>query len=230
MIVELIKFKNYEKITSLSPSYEYKIFGGYIRNVNFVTLSEFILDKEKEILSVEFDETKSKSSGYYLLGPNSLSSRDITYNFLTWEHIEVKKLKESIISYYREAIDFFNVVEKHNYPLKIKCWANVLRKGEELKVHTHSNNNNPYCYLSGHVTIQCENTQTIYINPSAGEDKYHTQNSPGKINIFQSNIPHHTTKHMGEKERITIAFDIKIDNLNLYKTVDYIDFNPYEIE
>ena len=35
-----------------------------------------------------------------------------------------------------------------------------------------------------------------------------SKNEIGKIILFQSNIPHYTTVHKSEKERITIAFDL----------------------
>ena len=36
------------------------------------------------------------------------------------------------------------------------------------------------------------------------------KNVPGEITIFPMCLPHYTNKHVGSKERITIAFDISL--------------------
>ena len=102
----------------------------------------------------------------------------------------------------------------------IQCWANVLRHGEEMKPHIHATHK--YTYLGGHITVQSENTSTIYINPINqinNPETYESINTVGKLTIFQNNIPHYTTKHLGKRERISIAFDIIVDeNYNDYDT------------
>ena len=57
----------------------------------------------------------------------------------------------------------------------------------------------------------------IYINDDCSKDNSiqiineYIIKYPGKITLFQNNIPHYTTKHMGKKPRISIAFDIIVD-------------------
>lgn len=213
MITEYICFKNGKKISDLTPTYEYKIFGGYITDMNFQELSNLILEKEKEILNKEC-ASNLINDGNTKLGPNSLTSRFRTFNVLKWEHPQIEKLFQNIKFFYHESLKSFNV--RYDNKLYIQCWANVMRKEEEIATHTHCYRDNSF--LSGHITIQSENTQTIYFNPTiydinkGYQESYCFDNFPGKINIFQSNIPHKTTKHMGNNERITIAFDILIIN------------------
>jgi len=87
----------------------------------------------------------------------------------------------------------------------------VLRKGQEILPHIHQTG--PWTYLGGHVTVQCHDTSTIYINPINqinDPELYISYNHVGKITLFQHNIPHYTTVYNGESERITIAFDISL--------------------
>jgi ABC-type oligopeptide transport system ATPase subunit len=87
-----------------------------------------------------------------------------------------------------------------------------MRNGEQIKAHLHSTC--PYTYLSGHVTVKCENSSTFYINPINqinDPEVYESKNSVGKLTFFQSNIPHYTSVHDGQSERITIAFNIIVD-------------------
>jgi hypothetical protein len=228
LITEYITFRNGKKISELTPIYEYRIFGGQITDVNFQELSSLILEKEKEILNKECP-LNLISDGNTSLGPNSLTSRFRTYNVLKWEHPQIDKLLKNIKFFYHESLKTFNV--KHDGKLYIQCWANVMRKEEEIKIHTHCNNDSSF--LSGHITVQCDNTQTIYFNPilydvnKGYQESYSFDNFPGKINIFQSNIPHKTTKHMSDIERITIAFDLLMINENVVATErkDLLEFN-----
>ena len=93
----------------------------------------------------------------------------------------------------------------------IMGWANVMRQGEKINPHLHSVK--PHSYLSGHVTIQCENTSTYYINPvnqlNEPEVKQ-LKNVPGEITLFPSCMPHYTDTHNASTERITIAFDLSL--------------------
>jgi hypothetical protein len=62
--------------------------------------------------------------------------------------------------------------------------------------------------------VQCNKTSTVYINPinQLNEPEIHdSPNQVGKITLFQNNIPHYTTKHTGDIERISLAFDIIIE-------------------
>ena len=89
----------------------------------------------------------------------------------------------------------------------------------------HLHNVTPYCYLSGNICVSCDDTSTIYINPINQINDpvtYESKNETGKIILFQSNIPHYTTVHKSEKERITIAFDIMLHKRNLKNLVKLI--------
>ena len=97
----------------------------------------------------------------------------------------------------------------------LKGWANVMRKGESIKAHLHSAQ--PTSYLSGHICVQCEKTATYYINPVNQLNEPYIEkisNEVGQIVLFPTCVPHYTDIHLGNEERITIAFDMILNNDN----------------
>ena len=71
--------------------------------------------------------------------------------------------------------------------------------------------------LGGHICVQCDDTSTHYINPINQINDpmtYESKNDVGKVSIFPNNIPHYTDIQKSDKERITIAFDLMIENPN----------------
>ena len=101
-----------------------------------------------------------------------------------------------------------------------------MRKGERIKKHIHGLN--PSSYLSGNITISCNNTKTIYVNPFEHDSEeniiersdkegicedfsqlmYPAQNVAGVMTLFPNYVPHLTTEHTEDDERITLAFEI----------------------
>lgn len=177
-------------------------------DIDYNALSKFILDKEIEIKNLPIPENKLVD-GQTMLGKNSLTARFRFFNVFNWDNPEVNKLKLAIYNEYLALLNYLDLPRRRAW---IQCWANVLRDGEEIALHSHGIEE--YTYLSGHVTIQCNNTNTVYINPhtwGANTEEIIKPNIPGNVTFFTSHIPHYTTKHIGEKERISIAFDIILD-------------------
>ena len=101
----------------------------------------------------------------------------------------------------RKGYETYNNIR--NTPLYVQCWANVMRKGEEIKSHKHTQNSNTLDALSGHLCVQVDGFTSTYYqgNPIL--------NKNGVISFFPSTIYHWTDKYMGDSERITVAFDIR---------------------
>jgi Putative 2OG-Fe(II) oxygenase len=208
MITEIVNFENGRLQTPTAPTYKCSIFGSYLYNINLDALSTLILEKEAEITSLDLPENMI-SHGFTGLGPKALTSRFKAFNVLSWDHPEVRKLKQEIRYIYNLSSEYFGFEEEER--VFVQCWANVLRKGEKMNVHRHSDNTDG-SFLSGHFTVQCKDTQTVYQNPFSDvinwPEYYSFNNYPGKINIFNSYIYHYTTEHNDDSERITIAFDL----------------------
>ena len=205
----IIRLKSPPKNNFFAPEWDYFIYEDIIKNVDFNKLSLFILKKEKEIVK----KYKYKDGDAYTgLGKNSLSSRWKQYNVLKWKDPEIDKIKNNIIKAHDSLLEELKI---NNNKLYIQCWAVVMRKGEKIKAHIHSTT--PDSYLGGHICVQAEDTRTAYINPVNQINDpliYYSKNDPGKITLFQQCIPHFTDTHKGDKERITIAFDLFLKKIN----------------
>ena len=211
--MKIFTFKSKPPLTPFAPQWDYSF--GYENISNLIDcpkIANLILSKEKNIIR-KFPPTDFVSSvdGYTGLGPKSLTSRYGYYNLIDWPEIEIKTLQDRIVEFHQKFLKELNI--KISNTLLIKGWANVMRKGEKINPHLHDVQ--PNAYLSGHVTIQCENTSTYYINPvnqlNEPEVKQ-LKNVPGEITLFPTCMPHYTSLHQGLKERITIAFDILLES------------------
>ena len=178
-------------------------------DIDCEALSNLILKKEPEIIK-KYPPTGFNgeyTDGQTQLGSNSLTSRFYHFNVLSWDGTDlVKKTIRSGYEAYTGLIDT---------PIYVKCWANVMRKGDQIKPHLHDIG--PTCYLGGHICVQCDDTSTHYINPINQINDpmtYESKNDVGKVSIFPNNIPHYTDIQKSDKERITIAFDLMIENPN----------------
>ena len=219
MITEIVNFENGRLQTPTAPTYKCSIFGSYIHSINLDALSTLILEKEAEITSLDLPENMI-SHGYTGLGPKALTSRFKAFNVLTWDHPEIHKLRQEIKYFYNLSSDYFGFEEEEK--VFIKCWANVLRKGEKMDVHRHSGDTDD-SFLSGHFTVRCADTQTVYQNPYSdvlhNPEYYYFNNQPGRISIFNSHIYHYTTEHKSDAERITIAFDLFYRHMPVGNTI-----------
>jgi hypothetical protein len=210
-IIDIFNFKSDARISPFAPEWDYFLAESQINNIDFSKIAEFLLKKEDALLKLPITIKTGIVDGYTGLGENSLTARYSEYNVFQFENelVELKELKKEIFNRYCGLMSILKI--KRN-KVWYQSWCNIIRKGEKMTPHIHSTS--PYCYLSAHVTIQCNDTSTVYINPINQINEPETYNSPnkvGKLNIFQTHIPHYTTEHKSDKERITIALDFNID-------------------
>ena len=207
--VNIVKFKSEPGRTFFAPEFDYTIFETQTFEVDFKELAKLLLSKEKEVL--EFPISTVSGDAYTGLKKDSTTTRFDKYNVLKWEGENIKHIKGNIISFHNHILKYFNQPPVNE--LYIQCWYNVMRKGEQIKPHLH--NIGPNCYLGGHICVQCDDTSTHYINPINQINDpmtYSSKNDVGKMTIFPDNVPHYTDIHNSDKERITIAFDLLIEN------------------
>lgn len=203
--MEIIKFVSMPRQTPFAPEWSYVLGEDTISDIDFEKIALIILSKEQEIIN----SYPGNNDGHTGLGENSLTSRFQHFNVFRWQEPEILKLKEKIKEKYKL---FLRKLEVNPCKVWIQCWANVLRTDEEIKPHIHTTS--PFSYLGGHISIQCEDTSTVYINPVDqinDPEIFVSPNAVGKLTIFQNCIPHYTTMHKGLRERITVAFDLYPD-------------------
>ena len=105
-------------------------------------------------------------------------------------------------------------------------WMNIMKKGDRIELHNHGFCNDSY--LSGNFTVSSDDTKTVYNNPFSQYTKenvlvkmvedgvddpsyYPSKNIDGKLTLFPSYIPHFTTEHKSDSNRITLAFDLRYE-------------------
>tara|TARA_A100001035_G_scaffold255153_1_gene229505 strand:+ start:542 stop:1078 length:537 start_codon:yes stop_codon:yes gene_type:complete len=152
-------------------------------------LAKTCLEQEKELLKLPWDGT----SGTTGLNENHVSTRSLQYNLFDWDTPETRELYTCSLEALKE---YNNKLGDPTPEVYIQAWLNVLRLGESIKKHHHYDDG----YLSANFTVQCDKTYTCY-------DPIVEENVAGKFTIFPSYVPHYTTEHTSEKERITIAMD-----------------------
>ena len=215
--MNLVMMKSGFKKTPFDVDYTFYIFENIISDVNFNVVSNIIKSKEKIILKTS---PRSDTDGNTGLGGDSLTSRFNYYNVLNWEDKNIQKIKNNIVNSINDL--YKKILQEKPKNLKIQCWANVMRKGQQIKPHAHTTSNN--CLLAGNICVDVDNTYTHYVNPFkwfVEQEIYSSKNEIGKITLFNANIPHYTDKVLS-KDRITIAFDIIDDTYSNYNNHNYI--------
>jgi hypothetical protein len=187
-------FKSPSPTNFFSPFYQYFLYEN-IFDFDVDKLKNYILSIEKDIIK----NTKPEGDGRTGLGKKSLTSRHMSFNLFNLN--ETIFLKNSI----KDNLKLFFKELKIPMPNAIygKCWANVMRKGDQIKRHRHSIES--ISFLSGHFCVEINKTNTYYIN-SFDDTAFISENKPGKITIFPSWIEHYTD--IASSRRITIAFDL----------------------
>ena len=203
-----IRFVSESPETVFAPVWDYSIAIKPIV-INTEDIAKIVLQKEKEII----DKYSGDDDGNTGLGVDSLTARFKHYNVLKWQEVVIAQLHQEIRIFHDEY--FAQVIGSEPPPLKVRCWANVMRKGQQIKKHTHSTH--PHSYLGGHFCVTAENTSTSYMHPYTQED-YVVENKPGEITLFPNYLTHYTSVHESDVPRISIAFD-----LVTYKSLVHVD-------
>jgi len=212
-----IPFVNEEPISPFAPEWRFFIAEKFLSRIDCNRLKDYLLNRQPEILSIK-DNLNDAGTG---LGNDSTTARFISYNVMTWDQPDINILKEEISimhdTYYRD------IVDRPTPKVSLGGWMNIMKKGDRIKRHNHGFSNNTY--ISGHFTVCCDSTKTVYINPHehCDEDKllvrvedgeeysdslYAATNTEGQLTLFPSYIPHFTTEHRSDSDRITLAFEI----------------------
>ena len=208
------RFFSAPPVSPYAPQWDFRVGTSICKDMDTNSLSELLLLKEKEVKNLPTTVIDgAESDGYTGLGSKSTTAKFQSYNILTWDHPEIKKLKSNIA---KSVIDYNNECgNKTPDVLWIQCWYNVLRFSQKIRPHHHSIS--PDCYLSGHFNVQVNNTSTVYMSPINqlnDPEVINIKNKVGDMTLFPSYIFHRTTPHYSLKPRITIAFDVKLHPLS----------------
>ena len=137
-------------------------------------------------------------------------------NIFSWREPVMLRFRDFVHQAYLDYLGSLDLQRRRCY---IQGWANIFSDGEKLALHTHDQS--PYAYLSGNFTVSCDSTRTIYYPPYLYQGapnkraSIEIQNEAGLLTLFPSALHHETSVHHAETERISLAFDIFLQDLDL---------------
>jgi len=131
-------------------------------------------------------------------------------------------LQEGITTGVENYIATLNIEQKEEFSTKIwitNVWINIATPGSYHRTHIHGNS-----HLNGIFYLQVpENSgETFVVNPypTGVESILKTPNSSISLSarrgvgyIFSSSLPHYTDPNHSESDRISLAFEIKLDTI-----------------
>ncbi len=184
-------------------------------NINVEKLAKKILKNEPRIIKkypAKGIDLKYDFDGQTGLGLNSLTSRSCHYNLLNWWGIGPLK------KWMRDGYEKYNNIK--GKPLYAQCWANVMRKGDQIKPHKHESwdGTSPVSHLCGHLSVQVDGSTSTYYEGSP------VLNKKGQMTFFPAHTFHWTDRYGNNSERITVAFDIHSEE---FYNVDIFDQYKY---
>jgi hypothetical protein len=217
----LYGWKSEPPLTPFAPSYKFYFIDKKIFSEEECKEWNVYLLKQEQILFNKY-RTAPMGDGGTGLGPTSITSRYPYFNLLDFDFHLVSELKTKIFNGIKTILSVFDNTAWQE-TLYANCWFNVLRQGENMKIHSHGYHKNSF--YGFHLTINATETFTTYIHPTNTfvQDPYNVPNKIGYLTLFPSFIPHGVTPNRYETPRISIAGDIYAstwldeDNTNLMK-------------
>jgi len=167
-------------------------------------LAKEILKRERALLM--------RSAAVGVAGKTTgVTTRWLDYNVLSWDLPEIQEVKTAIKGAYLFYLKKLGVARWSN---EIQCWANVLRKGDQLKLHHHNFRKRPV--ISATISLTSAKTGTCYVSPyvlrrqangdHAQEICFTTQK--GNLIMAPGWVSHYTTPNPVNAPRITLGIDI----------------------
>ncbi len=215
--ITYIPFMNEEPISPFAPSWRFFIAEKIISSIDCNRLKDYLLSKQSDILDIKYNINDGGTG----LGDDSTTARYRSYNVMEWDQPDISILKKEISimhgMYYRD------IVDRPTPEISLGGWMNIMKRGDRIKRHIHGFSNKTY--MTGHFTVSCDNTKTVYNNPyehwnedelllriEDGEEYndslYASTNTEGQLTLFPGYVPHFTTEHKSNTDRITLAFEI----------------------
>ncbi len=155
--ITYIPFMNEEPISPFAPLWRFFIAEKIISSIDCNRLKDYLLSKQSVILDIKYN-IKDGGTG---LGDDSTTARYRSYNVMEWDQPDISILKKEISimhsMYYRD------IVDRPTPEISLGGWMNIMKRGDRIKRHIHGFSNKTY--MTGHFTVSCDNTKTVYNNP-----------------------------------------------------------------
>ena len=218
--INYVHFLNEKLRSPFAPTWDYFIAEKLLSNIQCTRLKNYLLSKQQEVFAIK-NNLDDCGTG---LGNETTTARSGSYNIFTWDQPDINILKKEIASMCNNYHE--RVTGKKISKFGLAGWMNIMKKGDRIELHNHAFSNDSY--LSGNFTVSSNDTKTVYNNPFSQYTKenvlvkmvedgvddpsyYPSKNIDGKLTLFPSYIPHFTTEHKSDNNRITLAFDLRYE-------------------
>ena len=169
-------------------------------------LYNIIIEKEK----INEGITKSNAGGWHS-----------DWDLLQWEGQAIQDFTNMITFIAEEELKLSDINKQVD--LSITAWANIMRSGNYNVMHKHPNNIWSGCYYvrTGNPDTSITNNGRIeFADPRTGNNmvthddipcpQYQIPTREGLMCIFPSYLDHFVHSYVGDEERISIAFNIRL--------------------
>ena len=167
-------------------------------------VAQFMLSKEQYIL-----DTYPFVSDYNVFTNNHVTTRSSAYSVFHFidECPELQNLLNFIQSSYYTYAESIGLKQQINKPA-INCWLNIIKQGERINFHKHSNNEDSF--ICGTLYLQVNDTQTTFLKQN--QIVKITNNVDGEICFFRCDLDHGTNIHQDSEPRVTFGFEVFFDS------------------
>ena len=219
--MRIIRERNILPKTDYAPTFNIPIGVAKFDEEKTGVIKKFLLNKEKELINT-LPSTHTAGTD---LKEDSITNKFGSYNLFDFKD-ECKELNDLFLFLQESYIKFIILDGQRFIDVEIVCWFNILRKGEDISIHHHSAGNYSEGYLSGNIHLDSYNTITKYLCPYDIQTVYPVKNLIGGLTLFPSWMLHGSDKHLEDKERVSIAFDLRPTSLNQdqFKKLHGIEF------
>jgi len=164
------------------------------------TLQLLIFEIERKYKTEEISNVDGWQSPRYIniLQPSIYENKQCI-EFL--EYLELFILM-SLNNYYQSKNNIYYEIQN--------IWANINRKNAYNNIHNHGINTVSGCYYVNSGYTDKKNTPLIFYDNDRSPITIESLGEAGTLGLWNSEIYHSVPKHNGDKERISIAFNINV--------------------
>lgn len=213
------RIKSLHPYTEFGPNWNIPIYHNVFQEYDVIdTIRNWLIENEQKFLDLPVH-----NDGGTGLGDESVTSRFSTYNL--FDYIEECPSLQHLLDFFR--FSYVDFIDKENgmiRELDFLCWFNIIRPGEEIKIHKHGSG--PDVYISGNLHLDDYDTKTFYLSPYDEQNAHVSHNLKGGLTLFPTYLEHGATKYEGEGLRVSIAFDLRLPfQTNPYNDADSAAMN-----
>ena len=205
--MNILKVKSMHPMTEYAPTWDFCIGNSYWEYDKMDIIENWFIANEQKIIDLYPPADLFVTSGQGV-GRDSVTSRYNRYNLFNFAN-ELPELNDLLkflrLSYLKYLKETFGQIRDVN----IVCWFNVLHKDATIADHVHKSD--PFAYLGGNLFLNNYNTKTYYKCPLDREVIIPIDNKKGCVSWFPSYIPHFSSTHEEDKPRVSIGFDLHLD-------------------